>query len=358
MSTATTLRRAPQTGPSAPLQTPTTSRGQAAKPVVPAAIAAYVGSADSNQVQLTPRQQSARMLDRFTTTLGNPKTVAEFDAQMTQAVRATVGAAPSTPTDQVYNAFNARLKGLPADQKIAFAQAAFDASGYAPGEAKFQALAFFSKIFEIRELDGNIIPPQTKTAHQFGPGGVVGIEATPSTPKDLRTKQAIVRMAPGIRGGAPGFSFIFPGAAGKENQSRVLMSVTGDYSKTLSTSALGLKTEGPEGELKFQAGAALKKLSIKGADGKPSEAWMQEVGKLPAGTVLGTLTSSDPSNDWSITVKTGSSPLTTNMMADRSLRFPRNVRPKGVAGWVGWGAAAVVLSPLLAARAIWKAVRS
>jgi len=312
----------------------------------------------TNAVELTPQQKNESALRRFAGALGQPKTIAQFDAQMTNAVRASVGASADAPVDQVFNSFNAQLKAMPAKDKVAFFKTAMNASPHEAGEGKFMALEFFGRLFDIRKLDGNVIPPQTKTAHQFGPSGVVGFDRTGNVPKELNTDEAIVRLAPGFGGGAPGFSFVVPGGPGEVNQSRVLMSLTGDYSKNLSTSAAGLKTEGPEGKLQFKPGNALKGLTLKGADGKSSNDWMGELGQLPAGTVLGKLSSADPNQDWSITVRTGDTPLAPNMMGDRSLRFPRNVRPEGALGWIGWGAAAVVLSPLLLARAAYKAVAS
>ena len=45
----------------------------------------------------------------------SPATVEQFAAQMTQAVRAAVGAKSSAPIDQVCNAFNAQVLGISVD---------------------------------------------------------------------------------------------------------------------------------------------------------------------------------------------------------------------------------------------------
>ena len=299
--------------------------------------------------ELTPAQRTRARLETFKNALGQPKTVQDFDRQMTMAVQAVT---QCPDLQQAYAQFNGMMRSMSSEDRLAFYRLAFAASPYTPGQAKLRILPFFSKFFEVRRIEGNVIPPQDKTAHQYGPGGVVTLEASGTPPNGMNVGEAVVRMAPGTRGTAPGFSFVFPGSPGQENASRVLMSPQNSYEATLRTHVFGLTTAGPEGELTFEPSDALRDLPLKDGAGKPTNAWMSRVAELPAGTVLGTLRAQDPKQDWSITVRTGDTPLTTNMMSDRSLRFPRKVRPTGIAGWIGWGAVGIVLAPVLAVRAV------
>lgn len=285
-------------------------------------------AAPTGGIDLTPSQRDEQITRRFLSALGNPSSVAEYDAAVERAVVAIAGRDASGGPDYVQ--FNRVVENMSPAARASFYIRSFAATAAAvPGKPDGIAGGrFASNVRSVQDPDAHLVAPRTRSAHPNAVSTVAQVRTRGDVPAELATAAARIRIGPGTNRAVPGVGIAFIGPEG--DSSRVFASFGGkSYDTTLSTRLFGISTAGPEGDLEFVPGPQLRKLELL-QNGKASTAWMEQAAALPAGTVLGTV--QPPDGSWSIEIVLGDTPLTHNLFAERSTRFPRQLSGANVLG--------------------------
>lgn len=253
-----------------------------------------------------------------------------------------VSGAEGTALGQRLSQFNKELQALPeAQKKQKYDQMVAATAAPLPDllASRGNIAAFLDSVYQVQKSDV-VVPPHIKSAHTDGISGTIEIESTGNVPDSLASANSgFIRLGPGAKTAMPGFGLLLFNE--DKIESRVLFNRKGSsFDQTLFTSALGVSTAGPEGELKFTPSSELRGISFVDGQGKSTSRWMQELSQLAPGTTIGTIQPADSSDKFSLTLRTNKAGpgLSYNKFAEMNSRFPRQLKGRHLLGSLVLGA--------------------